>query len=70
MGEEITLDIIPIYKNKMYPTKDMIYYTKTKLNPNRDKSMQLEIMLQQIKCIFNNYDTLIILEKGIVIEIL
>lgn len=70
MEEEITLDIIPIYKNEMYPTKDMIYYTKTKLNPNRDKSMQLEIMLQQIKYMFNDYDTVIVLEKGKVIEIL
>ena len=70
MEEEITLDIIPIYKNEIYPTKDMIHHIKMILKSNIDKSKQLEIMLQQIKYMFNDYDAVIVLEKGKVIEIL
>lgn len=64
MEEEITLDIIPIYKNEIYPTKDMIYHTKIRYKSD------LEITLQQIKYMFNNCDAVIVLEKGKVIEIL
>jgi len=68
--EEIILDVIPIYKNEMYPTKDMIWHTKIKLDQNKDKANQLDILFHQIKCSFNDYDTLIILKEGMVIEIL
>ena len=51
----VQLDVIPIYKNEMYPAK---------------KDLVLKYMYEEIKQNFWDYDVVIILEKGKVIEII
>ena len=68
--EEIILDIIPIYKNEMYPTKDMIWHIKSKIKNSEEREYLLNRMIEEIRHKFSDYNAVIILEKGMVIEIL
>lgn len=64
--EKVILDIIPIYKNEMYPTKEAIWHYAILNEPPYIR----EIAFQEIKHQFADCDTIIVLEKGMVIEIL
>lgn len=64
---EIILDVIPVYKNEMYPTKDNIYHFKNASKNSKD--MIIKYMIMDISNIFD-CDCVIILEQGKVIEIL
>lgn len=68
--EEIILDVIPIYKNEMYPTKKGIWHFKTDIKIGTDKEYQIKNMIIEIKRKLWDCNTIIILEKGKVIEIL
>ena len=68
--EEIQLDVIPIYKNEMYPTKDMIGHFKADIKTGTDREYLLKRMIEEIKYKFSDYNAVIILEKGMVIEVL
>lgn len=68
--KEIILDVIPIYKNEMYPTKDMIWYFKANIKSGTDREYLLDRMIEEIKYKFSDYNAVIILEKGKVIEII
>ena len=61
---ETILDVIPVYKNEMYPTKDSIYHFR-----NRSE-VPKEYMIQEISNKFFDCDCVIILENGKVIDIL
>lgn len=65
---EILLDVIPVYKNEMYPTKDSIYHFKNKSKV--PKEVLIKYMIQEISHKFFDCDCVIILEKGKVIDIL
>ncbi len=66
----VQLDIIPIYKNEMYPTKKEIWHFKNKNHNNISKDIVLKYMCEEIKQKFWDYDVVIVLEKGKVIEII
>ena len=68
--KEIILDVIPIYKNEMYPTKDMIWHFKADIKSGTDREYLLNRMIEEIRYKYNDYNAVIILEKGMVIEIL
>ena len=68
--EEIQLDVIPIYKNEMYSTKDMIWHFKADIKEGTDREYLLNRMIEEIKHKYSDYDAVIILEKGMVIEVL
>lgn len=66
----VQLDVIPIYKNEMYPTKKEIWHFKNENPNNISKDIVLKYMYEEIKQKFWDYDVVIILEKGKVIEII
>ena len=66
----VQLDIIPIYKNEMYPTKKEMWHLENENPNNISKYILLNYMFEEIKHKFWNYDVVIILEKGKVIEII
>ena len=66
----IQLDIIPIYKNEMYPTKQGIWHFKNENPNNISKDNELKYMFEVIKQKFWDYDVVLVLEKGKVIEII
>lgn len=66
----VQLDIIPIYKNEMYPTKKEIWHFKNENTNNISKDIVLKYMYEEIRQKFWDYDVVIILEKGKVIEII
>lgn len=68
--EEIILDIIPIYKNEMYQTKEGIWHFKADIKTGTDKEYQIKNMIIEIKHKFCDCNAIVILEKGKVIEIL
>ncbi|HIT38223.1 MAG TPA: hypothetical protein IAB59_07100 [Candidatus Onthousia faecipullorum] len=68
--EEITLDVIPIYKNEIFPTKNEYMHFVNKKEESISKTKTLEHMIQQISDLFYECNCVIILEKGKVIEIL
>lgn len=68
--EEIILDVIPIYKNEIYPTKDMMWHFKADIKTGTDREYLLNRMIEEIKYKFNDCNTVIVLEKGMVVEIL
>lgn len=71
MNEEvIILDVIPIYKNEIYPTKDMMWHFKADIKTGTDREYLLNRMIEEIKYKFNDCNTVIVLEKGMVVEIL
>lgn len=67
--EEISLEVIPIYKNEIFPTKNECFHFIDK-KKNIPKAVILEHMIQQIIDIFYRCDCVVILEEGKVIEIL
>lgn len=69
-NNEIVLDIIPIYKNEMYPTKQGIWHFKNENPNNISKDIVINYILNKIKHKFWNYDVVVVLEKGKVIEII
>lgn len=72
MSEEkqIILDVIPVYVNEMYPTKEGIWHFKDENPANINKETVIELMLAEIKHKFSDCNAVIILEKGKVIEVL
>ena len=68
--EEIILDVIPIYINEMYPKKEEIWHFKNKNENNVEKEIVINFMIEEIRLKFSDYNAVIILEKGKVIEIL
>lgn len=70
-ADDIILDVIPIYKNEMYPTKEGIWHFKSGNENNIiEKEKIIDYMIQEIRLKFSDYNAVIILEKGKVIEIL
>lgn len=68
MNEEIIkLDVIPIFKNEIYPTYNMFYHFTTNLFPNENKDYVIDKLIDEIKYKLRDYDLLIILENGKVI---
>ena len=68
--KEIILDVIPIYINEMYPTRDMIWSFKANVKSGTDREYLLNRMIEEIRYKYSDYNAVIILEKGKVIEIL
>lgn len=68
--EEIILDVIPIYINEIYPSKDKIWKFKGKITKNRNRVQTLDEMIKQIKHRYCTCNAVIILEQGKVIEVL
>lgn len=67
---EIVLDVIPIYINEMYPTKEAIWHFRTDIKTGTDREYQLNNMLMEIKHKLSDCNSIIIVEKGKVIEVL
>lgn len=65
--ECIQLDVIPIYVNEMYPTREAIWHFRA---IKENDSRQRERMIQEIKHKFSDCNAVIVLEKGMVIEVL
>lgn len=68
-NKEIILDVIPLYINEMYPTKDGIWHFRIEAE-NENRLQILNKMIEEIRHKFSDYNAVIILEKGKVIEIL
>lgn len=64
----IQLDVIPIYKNEMYPTKKEIWHFENENPNNISKDIVLKYMYEEIRHKFWDYDVVLVLEKGKVIE--
>ena len=69
-NNEIVLDVIPIYKNEMYPTKKEIWHFENENPNNISKDIVLKYMYGEIRHKFWDYDVVLVLEKGKVIEII
>lgn len=69
-NNEIILDVIPIHKNEMYPTKKEIWHFRNENPNNISKDIVISYILNEIKHKFWNYDVVVVLEKGKVIEII
>lgn len=69
-NNEIVLDVIPIYKNEMYPTKQGIWHFRNENFNNIAKDIVVRFMYEEIKQKFWDYDVVLVLEKGKVIEII
>lgn len=65
MERERIFDIIPIYENEMYPTKDGIWHYKCEIREDK-----LPILFLNIKRKFSECKAIIIIEKGMVIKVL
>ena len=68
--KEIILDVIPIFIDEMYPTKDGWWHFKAEIKTGTDREYLLNEMLREIKHKFCDCNAIVILEKGKVIEIL
>lgn len=69
-NNEIVFDVIPIYKNEMYPTKQGIWHFRNENFNNIAKDIVVRFMYEEIKQKFWDYDVVLVLEKGKVIEII
>ena len=70
-NEQIILEVIPIYVDKMYPSKDEIWtFTNDGLKNGTDRQIVLNFMLQEIEERFGDSDVIIVLEKRKVIRVL
>lgn len=70
-NEQIILEVIPIYVDKMYPSKDEIWtFTNDSLKNGTDRQIVLNFMLQEIEERFGDSDVIIVLEKRKVIRVL
>lgn len=67
-NETIQLDVIPIYKNEMYPTKKDIWHFKN--DGNAPRELKLEYMFIEIEHKFSDCDCIIVTENGKVIKII
>lgn len=67
---EIVLDVIPIYINEMYPTKEGIWHFETRIEEGENRVFLLNNVIQEIKHKFSDCNAVIVLEKGKVIEVL
>ena len=67
---EIVLDVIPIYINEMYPTKEAIWHFRNENIRGVKKEIEKELMIEEIGRHFSDCNAVIILEKGKVIEVL
>ena len=65
---EIQLDIIPIYENEMFPTKEQLFHYKTELYEKEEQTLLM--MIERIRHELWEYDCLIILKDGLVIKTL
>lgn len=65
---KIKLDVIPIYKNQIYPTADMLWHFHGE-SYGKGEFMK-ETMIEDIQRRFSDCNAVIILEKGKVIEVL
>lgn len=65
---EVKLDVIAINKNETYPTKEEIWHYRN--NSFADREKIIEYMLMEINNKFYEFDCVIILEKGKVLDIL
>lgn len=70
MSEEITLEVIPIYKNEIFPERKEFMRFVNKKEKSISKARILEHMIGQISDMFYECDCVIVLEKEKVIEIL
>lgn len=64
----VQLDIIPIYKNEMFPLKSGWWHFRSE--DDAPKEMIIKRMIEQIKYDFFDCNCVIIMENGKVIEIL
>lgn len=64
----IQLDVVPIYKNEIYPTKKEIWHLKNDGNVPRE--IKLEYMFVEIEHKFFDSDCIVIIENGKVLEII
>lgn len=69
-NNEIVLDVIPIYINEMYPTKEAIWHFRVEIEKEEDRVYCLNNMIMEIEHKFSDCNAVIILEKGKVIEVL
>jgi len=69
-NKEIVLNVIPIYINEMYPTKEGIWHYRGEIEKEEDRVYLLNNMIMEIKHKFSDCNAVIILEKGKVIEVL
>lgn len=67
---KIKLDVIPIYKGEIYPTKDMIWHFLVEIKNGANREYILKNMFMEIKYKFSDCNTIIVIENGKVIEIL
>lgn len=75
LKSEVSLDIIPIYKNKLYPTKEKMYHYACVIDSNEKGTIEnlTKRMIKEIQNAFSSCDciiALIILQNGKVIEVL
>ena len=70
MDNKIILDVIPIYIGEIYPTKEMIFHYECEVKEGIDVKYFKRGIIEEIKKKFDSYNTVIILEKGIVIEVI
>ena len=64
----IKLDVVPIYKNEIYPTKKEIWHFIN--DDNAPRKIKLEYMFIEIEHKFFDSDCIVIIENGKVIEII
>lgn len=69
-ADEIVLDVIPIYINEMYPTKEAIWHFRNENIIGVKEEIEKEFMIEEIRRQFSDCNAVIILEKGKVIEVL
>ena len=69
MTKERIFDVIPIYENEMYPTKDEIWHYKCERHTEIGEG-ELYSLFSTIKRKFSNCKVVIILERGMVIKVL
>lgn len=67
---EIVLDVVPIYIGEMYPTKEGIWHFKADIKTGTDREYLLNNMLMEIEHKFADCNSIIVVEKGKVIEVL
>ena len=67
---EIVLDVIPIYINEMYPTKEAIWHFRNSNIRGVKEEIEKNLMIEEIRRHFSDCNAVIILEKGKVIEVL
>ena len=71
MEEKVILDVIPIYIGEMYPTsKETWHFSNDGLKNGVKKEKIIEYMKEEIKDKFNDCKTIIVIEKGKVIDVL